>query len=59
MASIGAGGHRLAVAKRAFVALEGGEYGAALRSLVAVVNQEAGHGDSLAPDGHPDIGTSP
>jgi hypothetical protein len=41
------------------VALESGENGAALARLVAMMDEEAGHAKSLAPNWHPDIGTSP
>jgi putative drug exporter of the RND superfamily len=43
------------VAKRAVVAPEGSEYGAALERLMTVVNQEAGHADSFGPGGPPHI----
>jgi hypothetical protein len=47
------------VAKRAVVALEGGEHDAALMRLVAVVEQVTGHGSSLLLCRPGDIGEAP
>jgi hypothetical protein len=59
MPAEGAGRERRAVAERAVMAPEGGEYDAALGRFVSVLDEEGRHAYSVGQSALADIGTNP